>query len=294
LTLFPYTTLFRSVDAVRSGFGAELAVAVTASRDGDRIDYVVSVIDTSAHRQLRSAEGSLVRGEGDLLDRLIREIVGLLDLAMTEEAQAALKSGVTASAEAASLYAQGLQAVPIMAGRSALERHDQERSLEEAVELFTRAIEIDPDYAYAHASLGEAYLRLYRLNRSLEHFKLAEAHCRRALTLDDLVGQVLLIVLDSLVSVFAANQTLDVVKRPGGVDSGLVLGGLSDESLLVSKGDDRGSDSVTELVGDDLDLPVLEDADTGEGGSQIDTDDGALVLLLLLGGRQGEESHDEH
>ena len=66
-----------TVDAVRNGFGAELAIAVTASRDGDRVDYVVSVIDTSAHRQLRSAEGSLVRGEGDLLDRLIREIVEL-------------------------------------------------------------------------------------------------------------------------------------------------------------------------------------------------------------------------
>jgi serine/threonine-protein kinase len=178
-----------TVDAVRNGFGAELAVAVTATRGGDRVDYVVSVIDTSAHRQIRSAEGSLVRGEGDLLDRLIREIVGLLDLAMTDEAEAALTSGGTTSAEAASLYAQGLQTVPIPAGRSALERHDQERSLEEAIELFTRAVEIDPDYAYAHASLGEAYLRLYRLNRSLEYFKLAEAHCRRALTLDELVGQ---------------------------------------------------------------------------------------------------------
>jgi tetratricopeptide (TPR) repeat protein len=178
-----------TVDAVRNGFGAELAIAVTANRDGDRIDYVVSVIDTAAHKQLRSAEGSLVRGEGDLLDRLIEEIVGLLDLAMTDDAEAALRAGGTRSAEAASLYAQGLQAVPIPAGRSALDRQDQERSLEEAIELFTRAIEIDPNYAYAHASLGEAYLRLYRLSRNLEYFKLAEAHCRRALQLDDLVGQ---------------------------------------------------------------------------------------------------------
>jgi len=178
-----------TIDALRKGFGAELAIAVTADRDGDRVDYVVSVIDTAEHKQLRSAKGSLVEGEGDLLDRIVEETVGLLDLTMTEEAQSALKAGGTKSAEAASLYAQGLQAVPIPAGRSALDRQDQERSLEEAVDLFTRAIEIDPGYAYAHASLGEAYFRLYRLNRNLEYFKLAEAHCRRALQLDELVGQ---------------------------------------------------------------------------------------------------------
>ncbi|MBP1636695.1 MAG: serine/threonine protein kinase with repeat, partial [Acidobacteria bacterium] len=178
-----------TVDAARKGFGAELAIAVTANRDGGRVDYVVSVIDTAAHKQLRSAEGSLVAGEGGLLDRLMEEIAGLLDLTMTDEAQSALKAGGTTSAEAASLYAQGLQTVPIPAGRSALDRQHQERSLEEAIELFTRAVEIDPNYAYAHASLAEAYLRLYRLTRNLEYFNLAEAHCRRALQLDDLVGQ---------------------------------------------------------------------------------------------------------
>jgi tetratricopeptide (TPR) repeat protein len=149
----------------------------------------VSLIDTALHKQVRSAQGSLVEGEGALLDRIVQEVVELLDLVMTDEAQAALRSGGTSSAEAASLYAQGLQSLPIQAGRSALERQDQERSLEQAIELFTRAIEIDPGYAYAHASLAEAYLRLFRLNRNLEYFKLAEAHCQRALKLDELVGQ---------------------------------------------------------------------------------------------------------
>jgi tetratricopeptide (TPR) repeat protein len=178
-----------TVDAVRQRFGAELAISVTSSQKGGRIDYALSVIDTALHKQLRSVEGSLVDGEGSLHNRIVQEIVDLLDLAMTDDAQAALRTGGTNSAEAASLYAQGLQALPVQAGRSALERQDQERSLEEAVELFTRAIEIDPGYAYAHASLGEAYLRLFRLNRNLEYFKLAEAHCQRALRLDELVGQ---------------------------------------------------------------------------------------------------------
>ena len=178
-----------TVDSVRTRFDAGLAVAVTSTSSGGRVDYVVSVIDTALHKQLRSAQGSLVEGEGTLLDRIMKEVVELLDLAMTGDAQAALRAGGTSSAEAASLYAQGLQSIPIQAGRSALERQDQERSLEQAVALFTRAVEVDPGYAYAHASLAEAYLRLFRLNRNHEYFKLAEAHCQRALKLDDLVGQ---------------------------------------------------------------------------------------------------------
>jgi tetratricopeptide (TPR) repeat protein len=178
-----------SVEAVRDRFDAALAIAVTITLRDGRADYVVSVIDTAQHRQLQAARGSLVAGERPLLDTILDEVVEVLDLAMTDEAEAALKAGGTRSAEAASLYAQGLQTVPIPAGRSALERQDQERSLEEAIELFTRAVEIDPGYAYAHASLGEAYLRLYRLNRNQEYFRLAESHCRRALQLDDLVGQ---------------------------------------------------------------------------------------------------------
>ncbi len=178
-----------TVDIVRSRFDATLAVSVTVDRTDDRVDYVVSVIDTAQHKLLRSGPGSLVPGERTLLDVVVERIVELLELAATDDAQAALRAGGTQSAEAASLYAQGVQAVPVQAGRSLLERQDQERSLEKAIELFTRAVEIDPAYAYAHASLGEAYLRLFRLTRNMEYFKLAEAHCRRALQLDDLVGQ---------------------------------------------------------------------------------------------------------
>ena len=178
-----------TVDAVRKQFGAEIVISVTSTRTSGRIDYAVSAIDAALHKQLRSAEGSLVEGEGALHDRIVREIIDLLDVARTPESEAALRAGGTASAEAAALHAQGLQSLPIQAGRSALERQDQEQSLEQAIELFTRAVEVDPGYAYAHASLGEAHFRLYRLNRNLENFKLAEAHCLRALKLDELVGQ---------------------------------------------------------------------------------------------------------
>lgn len=176
-------------DAIRKRLGATLAVEVTAERTGGRIDYAVSVIDTELHRVVRGDRGSLMAGEGDLFERVLAIVVELLEVALTEDAQAALRSGGTSSAEASSLFAQGLRAMPYQLAQTKLERHDQQASLEQAIELFSRAVELDPAYAHAYAGLGEAYLRLFRVTRNPEHFRLAEAHCQRAISLDRLVGQ---------------------------------------------------------------------------------------------------------
>ncbi len=151
---------------------------MTAERDGDRIDYVVSVIDTTLHQVIRGDRAASVTGEGNLLDRILTKVVELLEVALTDDAQAALRAGGTSSAEASALFAQGLRVMPYQTAQTKLERHDQQDSLEQAIELFSRAIELDPAYAHAYAGLGEAYLRLFRLTRNPEHFKLADAHCQ--------------------------------------------------------------------------------------------------------------------
>jgi serine/threonine-protein kinase len=176
-------------DAIRKRLGATLAVEVTAERTGGRVDYAVSVIDTERHRVVRGERGSLVAGEGDLFERVLAVVVELLEVALTGDAQSALRTGRTSSAEASSLFAQGLRGMPYQIAQTKLERHDQQASLEQAIELFSRAIELDPAYAHAYAGLGEAYLRLFRITRNPEHFRLAESHCRRAISLDRLVGQ---------------------------------------------------------------------------------------------------------
>lgn len=62
---------------------------------------------------------------------------------------------------------------------------------------------------------------------------------------------------------------LNVVDGVGGVGGGLVLGGVTNEALVLGEGDVRGSDSVTLIVDENLDLALLHHTDTAVGGSQI-------------------------
>jgi len=179
--------------AARGRLGATLAVHVTAERQGTRVLLGVSLIDTRRLRQVRAATRNIAAAGASLLDEAVRAVVSMLDLELEPGAEAALRAGGTSLAEATTLFAQGLQVQPsqsALSGLSALERYDQQQSLEQAIAFFTRAIELDPRYALAQAGLGEAHLRLYRLVRQPEHLDLAERHCRRALEIDPLVPRV--------------------------------------------------------------------------------------------------------
>ena len=52
----------------------------------------------------------------------------------------------------------------------------------------------------------------------------------------------------------------------------MVLGGFTDQALFVGPGHEGRRDSVAELVRNDLNSSILEDAHAGVGSSKIDAD----------------------
>lgn len=106
--------------------------------------------------------------------------------------------------------------------------------------------------------------------------------------LNDGEGEELLVGLDSGVGPGSADESLGIEDSVGWVGSKLVLGGVTDKSLtLGSEGNIRRSNSVTLIVGNNFDSASLEDTDAGVSCSQIDTDDGSDVLLLVVVGADG-------
>lgn len=73
-----------------------------------------------------------------------------------------------------------------------------------------------------------------------------------------------------------------------GVHGDLILGSVPDETLGLREGHIAGCRAVALIIGDDLDLAVLEDADAGVSRAKIDTDRGCLRHFLRYGSLQGK------
>jgi len=71
-------------------------------------------------------------------------------------------------------------------------------------------------------------------------------------------------------------NSLDIKDGVSWVHRSLVLGRLTDQTLLVGEGDERWGCEATLLVGNDLDGSTLVDSYAGVGGSEIDAD-GTIV-----------------
>jgi hypothetical protein len=84
---------------------------------------------------------------------------------------------------------------------------------------------------------------------------------------NDLEGPMLHVSLDLLVGEAASNQTLGVKDGVGGVHRGLVLGGISNQTLSPVEGDVGRSGAVSLVIGDDLNTVTLPDSNTGVSGS---------------------------
>ena len=88
----------------------------------------------------------------------------------------------------------------------------------------------------------------------------------------DLEGPQSNVTLDGLVAKLATDQTLGIEDSVGGVSGSLVLGGISNETLLLSEGDVRGGGVDTLVVGDNFNLVVLPHSYAGVSGSEINSD----------------------
>lgn len=161
-------------------FGSNLVITGSLQRYDGGLRVIMSLVDAKSQRQLGSQIiDDPMTSTSALQDEAVVRLAGMLNLELQPESRRLLAAGGTSAPGAYEFYLQG---------RGFLQRYDQVDNIHTAIEFFTRAIDADPQYALAHAALGEAYLRLYNATRDVKWFEPALASCRQAVTLDSLLA----------------------------------------------------------------------------------------------------------
>ena len=157
LTVVPSvaTKKYKEGNATPGEIGDELHVATllrgSVRREGSRLRISCQLVDTGTAEQIwadtydREAEDVFA-----IQDEIARHIVTSLEAEFSPEEQARFERRPTASLTAYNYY---------LKGRELYYQYEKQRN-NQAIDMFKRAIEIDQDFAPAHAGLADAYAQL--------------------------------------------------------------------------------------------------------------------------------------
>jgi serine/threonine-protein kinase len=171
-----------SVREARQAFAATLAITGSVQRSADRLRVTVNIVDTRSLRQIGARTIDVDSSEVLVIqDGVVLEVVELLGLEIGEQTRERLFAGGTTSPGAYDYYLQG---------KGYLQRFETPDNIDNAIQLFNRALAHDQNFALAHAGLGEAYWRRYESTRDPKSIEQARASCTTALALNNRLAHV--------------------------------------------------------------------------------------------------------
>jgi TolB-like protein/Flp pilus assembly protein TadD len=139
--------------AIGDELGARYIVGGSVRRFQDSVRITVQLVDVATNRQLW---GNTYKGKlddiFDIQEQVAQQIVEALKLKLSFSEKVSLTKRQTVNAQAYDLY---------LRGQDYLYRLTK-RSVEYAIQLFEKAIELDPRYAAAYAGCSSAYGQMYQ------------------------------------------------------------------------------------------------------------------------------------
>ena len=180
LQVIPASTLREEgidrLEEARRELGVTLVLSFDTRRSGDRVRVNAQLVDVKQQRQVvaETIDGTM----DDLLDleeQVTTRVLRMLQVELQPTERALVAAG-TKNPEAHSFY---------LRARGLLQDYDEPSKVEAAVTLFREAVRVDPSYARAHAGLGEALWRRYKLDGDTSGVQAALEECRLAVALDE-------------------------------------------------------------------------------------------------------------
>jgi TolB-like protein/Flp pilus assembly protein TadD len=172
-----YKERAKDLRAIGNELGARYIVGGSVRRFQDSVRITVQLVDVVTNRQLW---GNTYKGKMDdifdIQEQVAQQIVEALKLKLSFSEQVTLTKRQTVNAQAYDLY---------LRGQDQLYRLTK-RSVEYAIQLFEKAIELDPRYAAAYAGCSSAYGQRFQLISREERFReLAQEFSFKALMYDN-------------------------------------------------------------------------------------------------------------
>ncbi len=162
-------------DAMQN-FGADLVLESSLQRDGPTIRINSSLVDPRTHRQLAARTITVdAKDSFGLQDRVVSEALDMLPSPIGPEQRRKLAVRQDTQPAAYEAYIRG---------RGYLLEFSKPEDIDSAVAEFSKAIQIDPNYALAYAGLGKAYWAGFQLSRGNDWIGKASQNCNKALALN--------------------------------------------------------------------------------------------------------------
>src|SRR4029453_4224583 len=165
------------IRAIGTELGARYIVGGSVRRFQDSVRITVQLVDVETNRQIW---GNTYKGKlddiFDIQEQVAQQIVEALKLKLSFSEKVSLTKRQTVNVQAYDLY---------LRGQDYLYRLTR-RSVEYAIQLFEKAIELDPRYAAAYAGCSSAYGQVYQLIAREERYReLAQELSFKALMYDN-------------------------------------------------------------------------------------------------------------
>jgi TolB-like protein/Flp pilus assembly protein TadD len=167
----------QDIHAVGNALGARYIVGGGVRRFQDSVRITVQLVDVATNLQLW---GNTYKGKlddiFDIQEQVAQQIVEALKLKLSFSEKLSLTKRPTLNAEAYDLYLRGQEQLYRLT----------KRSVEYAIQLFEKAIELDSRYAAAYAGCSSAYGQMYQLIAREERYReLAQELSFKALMYDN-------------------------------------------------------------------------------------------------------------
>jgi adenylate cyclase len=150
------------IRAIGHELGARYIVGGSVRRFRDSVRITVQLVDVETNRQVW---GNTYKGRlddiFDIQEQVAKQIVEALKLQLSFSEKVSLTKRQTVNAQAYDLYLRGQEYLYRLT----------KRSVEYAIQLFEKAIELDPRYAAAYAACSSAYGQMYQYFSREEHYR---------------------------------------------------------------------------------------------------------------------------